>query len=115
MRLSQKISLDNFKKTMSSDETRAKINMLKTPTCPRINLTDRPGAESPLRGALIDSTDAFLHGKVDLRNEETITLHMSSVMSLTDFLEDEILPSPFPIKVWFNLGSNITPANTTRT
>ncbi|CAG7723422.1 unnamed protein product [Allacma fusca] len=99
MRLSQRIDVEKFKEVMHSDETKSTVAGLRTPECPRVNLTDRPGAESPLRKAIIDSTIAFLDGRVDLRNEDQFTLHMSSTIALADFIEDEICPTPFPIQL----------------
>jgi hypothetical protein len=40
-----------------------------------------------------------MDGRVDLRNDEAFVLHMSTVMELTAFFEDEIIPSPFPMQI----------------
>jgi len=103
LRLVQTIDGDQFKSSMRSDEIVEQIKALRKVN-PRVNLTDRPGTVSPIRRFIIEATKPFLEAHVDLRHEEELTLQMSSVIGLSDLVEDEIIPDPFPMKVIDNIG-----------
>ena len=98
IRLSQRIDEEAFKKDLSSDTTLEEIKKIRAPSNPRINLSDRPGDSSPIRSLITNSTAVFLDCHVDFRNEEKFVLHMTTAMGLADFVEDEIIPTPFPLQ-----------------
>lgn len=80
------------------------LKQVKTSKCPRVNLIDRPGPESPIRKGMTMSTHPHITASIDLcdgkANEgQFITLHSSILKSAGDFFEDELPPTILPMKV----------------
>lgn len=68
-------------------------------TTVKMNMIDAPGADSPMRKLIIDATQPGLKASVDLGQGPELVFNMSSVVNLTDLVEDEIVPVPFPFEV----------------
>ncbi|CAL8071674.1 unnamed protein product [Orchesella dallaii] len=65
----------------------------------KLNLIDSPGGDSLMRKLIIDATQPGLNADVDLSRGQELVLNMSSVVNLTDLVEDEIIPVPFPFEI----------------
>lgn len=65
----------------------------------KMNLIDAPGGDSAMRKLIIDATQPGLKASVDLGQGPELVFNMSSVVNLTDLVEDEIVPVPFPFEV----------------
>jgi len=87
-----------------SEEMINALKQVKTSKCPRVNLIDRPGPESPIRKAITGSAYPYLTASVDLcegkaNGGQFISLHNNILQSVSEFFEDEIPPSVLPMKI----------------
>lgn len=94
-----------FMSCLSSEEMLNALKQVKTSKCPRVNLIDRPGPESPIRKAITGSTYPYLTANIDLcegkaNGGQFISLHNSILKSASEFFEDEIPPTVLPMKVF---------------
>lgn len=65
----------------------------------KMNMIDAPGGDSAMRKLIIDATQPGLNASLDLGQGPELAFNMSSVVNLTDLVEDEIVPVPFPFEV----------------
>lgn len=69
----------------------------------KVNLIDCSGGDSLMRKLIIDATQPSLKADVDLSQGQELVFNMSSIINLTDLVEDEIIPVPFPFQVGWHL------------
>jgi len=99
----QRIDDVTFMNCMVSEEMTKALKNVKSTKYPRLNLIDWPGPESPIRKAIIKSTNPHLKANVDLRdgraNEgQFITLHSTILSAVADFFDDEVPPAVLPLQ-----------------
>jgi hypothetical protein len=99
----QSIDENKFKEFLSSGDMKRIGSFSKNNKAPRVNLLESPGAESPMRKAIIESTYPKVKVEVNLSQDksknEFITLHSSILKGLSDFFADEVPPTILPLQV----------------